>query len=152
VADYAANSWKYRWWLLDGWLALLYLCAFWSIAYLWRPTDHNRYLAMSDELAQDENDAEDYDMAALERGRRVPRADDDDDDAATLVGGGRRGPAVGDDHVVFEIGDEDGGASDVEEDDEHKRERVRRLSGDNRGAAPSERQGLINSDDHAKDD
>jgi hypothetical protein len=40
--DYAANSWKYRWWLLDGWLSLLYLAAFWSIAYLWRPTGSNR--------------------------------------------------------------------------------------------------------------
>ncbi|KAA1468007.1 hypothetical protein DENSPDRAFT_857022 [Dentipellis sp. KUC8613] len=40
--DYAAKTWKVRWWLLDGWLALLYFVAFAAIAYLWRPSDHNR--------------------------------------------------------------------------------------------------------------
>jgi hypothetical protein len=40
--DYAAKSWKTRWWLLDGWLALLYLVSFVSIAYLWRPSENNR--------------------------------------------------------------------------------------------------------------
>ncbi|KAI0052524.1 hypothetical protein FA95DRAFT_1580094 [Auriscalpium vulgare] len=39
--DYAANSWKARWWLLDGWLSLLYFFAFGAIAYLWRPSAHN---------------------------------------------------------------------------------------------------------------
>lgn len=60
VTDYAAKTWKVRWWrkslnhvhnkcmmlillpVLDGWLALLYLVAFTSIAYLWRPSEHNR--------------------------------------------------------------------------------------------------------------
>ncbi|KIJ66304.1 hypothetical protein HYDPIDRAFT_87001 [Hydnomerulius pinastri MD-312] len=40
--DYAAKSWRIRWWLLDGYLAILYFVAFWSIAYLWRPTENNR--------------------------------------------------------------------------------------------------------------
>lgn len=40
--DYAAKSWKIRWWLLDGWLALLYLVAFSAIAFLWRPSANNR--------------------------------------------------------------------------------------------------------------
>lgn len=40
--DFAANTWKVRWWLLDGWLALLYLITFTAIAYIWRPTGHNR--------------------------------------------------------------------------------------------------------------
>ncbi|KAF9535642.1 protein PTM1 [Crepidotus variabilis] len=39
--DYAANTWKTRWWLLDGWLALLYLTAFVLIIYLWRPSENN---------------------------------------------------------------------------------------------------------------
>ncbi|KAF8506739.1 lung seven transmembrane receptor-domain-containing protein [Russula emetica] len=39
--DYAANSWKARWWLLDGWLSLLYFVAFGYIAYLWRPSANN---------------------------------------------------------------------------------------------------------------
>ncbi|EIW87046.1 protein PTM1 [Coniophora puteana RWD-64-598 SS2] len=40
--DYAAKSWRTRWWLLDGYLAILYFVAFWAIAYLWRPTETNR--------------------------------------------------------------------------------------------------------------
>ncbi|KAI0267235.1 lung seven transmembrane receptor-domain-containing protein [Russula aff. rugulosa BPL654] len=39
--DYAANSWRVRWWLLDGWLSLLYFVAFGHIAYLWRPSANN---------------------------------------------------------------------------------------------------------------
>ena len=42
LIDYAAKSWRIRWWLLDGWLALLYLAGFVSIAWLWRPTANNR--------------------------------------------------------------------------------------------------------------
>ncbi|KAF8274128.1 protein PTM1 [Lactarius quietus] len=38
---YAAKSWKVRWWLLDGWLSLLYFFAFGIIAYLWRPSANN---------------------------------------------------------------------------------------------------------------
>jgi len=61
-------------------------------------------LAMSDEIAQDEEEAEDYDLESLTH--RTRQREDDDD--ATLVDGQRRGPeSVSGDHVVFEIGDED---------------------------------------------
>jgi len=98
--DYAAKSWKVQWWLLDGWLALLYLVSFVSIAYLWRPSENNRRLAMSDEIAQDEEDAEDYDLESLEHRHRGR-----DEDEVTLRGDDH-GP-VADDDVVFEIGDDD---------------------------------------------
>ncbi|KAF8203093.1 protein PTM1, partial [Pholiota molesta] len=42
VPDYSARTWRYRWWLLDGYLALLYLTGFVSIAFLWRPSENNR--------------------------------------------------------------------------------------------------------------
>ncbi|KAF9076025.1 lung seven transmembrane receptor-domain-containing protein [Rhodocollybia butyracea] len=117
--DYAAKSWKVQWWLLDGWLALLYLVCFVAIAYLWRPSENNRRyvhlllsgflsyllistLAMSEELAQDEADAEDYDLESFDRRGR----DRDDDDEVTLRGDEHNLP-VGEDSVVFEIGDED---------------------------------------------
>ncbi|KAF8898990.1 hypothetical protein BD779DRAFT_1666738 [Infundibulicybe gibba] len=90
---------------------------------------------MSDEIAQDEEDAEDYDLESLEH--RTQARDDDDD--ATLVGG-RRGPdSLADDRVVFEIGDEDG-ASDDDENIPKKRP-AERLSGENHHE--DERQGLI---------
>ena len=51
---FAYHSWKYRWFILDGALTLLYLIVFGLIAWSWRPTGHNMRLAMSDELATDE--------------------------------------------------------------------------------------------------
>ena len=81
------------------------------------PDYQPRYLTllMSDELAQDEEDAEDYDLDAIERRTEARRRDDDE---ATLVGG-RGAASVNDDAVVFEIGDED--AHDLSDDDDaHK--------------------------------
>ncbi|KAJ7751292.1 lung seven transmembrane receptor-domain-containing protein [Mycena maculata] len=143
--DYSANSWRVRWWLLDGWLALLYLVAFTAISYLWRPSANNRRLAMSDELAQDEEDAEDYDLESMGHRGRIP--DEDDDDAATLVGSRRGHDTVADDNVVFEIGDEDGASDDEEE----AKKRRRRLSGEQPHSAEDERRGLMN-DGERRDD
>jgi hypothetical protein len=135
--DYTAKTWRYRWWLLDGWLALLYLTGFVAIAFLWRPSENNRRLSMSDELAQDEADAEDYDLESMQH-RSQMRDDDEDDDAATLVGGrpGHNNPALNDE-IVFEIGDED-------DDDEEagKKRRANRLSGEN---VRGEREGLMST-------
>ena len=92
-------------------------------------------LAMSDEVAQDEEEAEDYDLEAIQS-RTQAREDDDEDDAATLVAG-RRGHnhsnSLSDDQVVFEIGDED--------DDEDAKKR--RLSGENSEGSQGEREGLM---------
>ncbi|KAH8099260.1 lung seven transmembrane receptor-domain-containing protein [Cristinia sonorae] len=118
--DYGARSWKIQWWLLDGWLTLLYLIDFTAISYLWRPSPNNRRLAMFDEIAQDEEDAEDYDMEALER-RTEARGMGMDDDAITLVD---RGPgAVHSDEVVFEIGDDGHDGSDDEDSVSAKKRR-----------------------------
>lgn len=100
-------------------------------------------LAMSDEIAQDEEDAEDYDLESM--GPRDRVRDDDDDDNATLVGG-RRG--IANDHVVFEIGDEDAGSDD--EDEAPKKRQGERLSGDNHGGRPEERQGLMSEDTQSR--
>ncbi|KAK0466467.1 lung seven transmembrane receptor-domain-containing protein [Desarmillaria tabescens] len=139
--DYAAKSWKVRWWLLDGWLALLYLAAFVTIAYLWRPSENNRryvsffaYESMSDEIAQDEEDAEDYDLEALESRTRAR-----EDDEATLVGGTRAVGGVTEDSVVFEIGDEEGASDD---EDSPTKKRAGRRSTDSHGRE-DERRGLM---------
>ncbi|CAK9779553.1 hypothetical protein CC85DRAFT_288042 [Cutaneotrichosporon oleaginosum] len=60
--DYAPRNWRWRWILLDASLSLIYLSAFVAIAWLWRPTENNVRFAMSQELAQDEEDAEDYEL------------------------------------------------------------------------------------------
>ena len=93
---------------------------------------------MSDEIAQDEEDAEDYDMEALEHRTRA-REDDDDDDAATLVGERRGGPAaLAEDNVVFEIGDEDDDDAETP-----KKRKTERLSGEDH---EDERRGLIGAE------
>lgn len=135
--DFEAKQWKVRWWLLDGWLALLYLVAFGAISFLWRPSDNNRRLAMSDEIAQDENEAEDYDLESLNHRQRL--RDDDDDDQATLVGTRNGGPhSMAEDRVVFEIGDED-----EDDEDSAKKKHVARLSGENTRLS-GEQEGLMN--------
>ncbi|KZO95957.1 hypothetical protein CALVIDRAFT_515235 [Calocera viscosa TUFC12733] len=135
--DYASNSWSTRWLLLDGWLALLYLAVFCLISFIWRPTDNNRYLlslANVDEIAQD---ADDYDLDAMERAGHVKGGDSTED----LQHPGS--PGVGQD-VVFEIGDED---------DEEERTGVPRTGGaprvrtevDEHAAGGEETEGLIGS-------
>lgn len=87
---------------------------------------------MFDELAQDPADAEDYDLEALER-REGEHGFKEDDDAATLVGRG-----VGEDAVVFEIGDVD---ADDEDAVTPKKRRGERHDG-----AEHEIQGLMRDD------
>jgi len=75
-------------------------------------------LLMSEELAQDDEDAEDYDLDTMERqtDSTLRRRDDDE---ATLVGGRGGAASMNEDSVVFEIGDED--AHDLSDDDDaHK--------------------------------
>jgi len=98
---------------------------------------------MSDEIAQDENDAEDYDLESLNHRQRLR---DDDDDDVTLVGT-RNGHAqsLAEDQVVFEIGDED-----EDDEDPSKKRRPERLSGEN-AHHPGEREGLM-SEGRNRDD
>jgi hypothetical protein len=49
--DFAPSHWQTRWFILDGWLNLVYLTDVAFIAYLWRPTPNNRRFAMSDEVS-----------------------------------------------------------------------------------------------------
>ena len=48
--DFVPNHWQTRWFLLDGWLNIVYLVDIAYVAYLWRPTANNRRFAMSDEV------------------------------------------------------------------------------------------------------
>ncbi|KAG9255197.1 transmembrane receptor, eukaryota [Emericellopsis atlantica] len=53
--DFVPFHWKTRWFVLDGWLNLVYFADIAWIAYIWRPTANNRRFAMSDEIAQDDD-------------------------------------------------------------------------------------------------
>lgn len=49
--DFVPDHWQTRWFVLDGWLNVVYLFDLCFIAYLWRPTANNRRFAMSDEVS-----------------------------------------------------------------------------------------------------
>lgn len=48
--DFTPEHWRSRWFMLDGWLSIVYLVDVAFIAYLWRPTANNRRFAMSEEV------------------------------------------------------------------------------------------------------
>ncbi|TPX54384.1 hypothetical protein CcCBS67573_g09584 [Chytriomyces confervae] len=50
--------WQYRWLLLDGWLNILYLVIYLSIALLWRPTENNQRYGLEQLAGDDYEDDE----------------------------------------------------------------------------------------------
>lgn len=84
--DFVPFHWKSRWFILDGWLNLVYFADVAWIAYVWRPTANNRRFAMSDEIAQDENG--EFEFADI-------GAPDDSDDEEANVGAKPRGTSTG---------------------------------------------------------
>lgn len=103
--DWAARNWKWRWFILDGMLNLVYFVVFMTIIVLWRPTDNNaRYGLM--QLSQDEEEAMDLDT-------QLHEDDDDDDDNDERLPHYSRKPQTGQGGAVFDVGhvseDEDDG-------------------------------------------
>ncbi|KAI7861515.1 lung seven transmembrane receptor-domain-containing protein [Spinellus fusiger] len=54
--DWAARNWERRWFMLDGWLNILYFVVFLVIIILWRPTSSNSRYGL-EQLSQDEEEA-----------------------------------------------------------------------------------------------
>lgn len=63
--EFITRHWQSRWFMLDGWLNVVYFADFCMIAFIWRPTANNRRFAMSSQLAQDENEAEEFEIGSL---------------------------------------------------------------------------------------
>ncbi|GAP89370.1 putative integral membrane protein [Rosellinia necatrix] len=76
--DYVPFHWKSRWFILDGWLNIVYFADVAWVAYVWRPTANNRRFAMSDEIAQDEDGGFEF--------ADVGAPDDSDDDEESHIG------------------------------------------------------------------
>jgi hypothetical protein len=55
--EWIANQWKWRWFLLEGLLNILYFVVFVSIAYLWRPTTNNSRYGLEQLPEEDYEDA-----------------------------------------------------------------------------------------------
>jgi hypothetical protein len=76
--DYVPFHWKTRWFVLDGWLNIVYFADVAFIAYVWRPTANNRRFAMSDEIAQEDDGT--FEIANLDIGN----PDESDDEEARV--------------------------------------------------------------------
>jgi hypothetical protein len=51
--DFVPEHWKTRWFILDGWLNIVYFADVAFICYMWLPTANNRRFAMSDEVSKE---------------------------------------------------------------------------------------------------
>lgn len=111
--SFGPSTWQTRWILLDGWLGVLYLIVFASIAWLWRPTGENRRLALSDELPQDEEEADRgerarmYDVAGMTTGEEDEDDDADGEGKDSIPLRSARSGGVGHDSLVFDVGSDD---------------------------------------------
>ncbi|KAG5928177.1 hypothetical protein E4U53_002731, partial [Claviceps sorghi] len=74
--DFVPSHWKTRWFILDGWLNIVYFADVAFVAHVWRPTANNRRFAMSDEIAQDDDG--NFEIGDI----GVPDDWDDDDEQA----------------------------------------------------------------------
>jgi len=145
--DFAPTHWKTRWFVLDGWLNLVYLADICAVAYLWRPTENNRRFAMSDELAQDDDGG--FEIASI-GGSALDEDSEDEDEAVKAKrdkdlergeGGdlGRAGESsfgtgasssqppqrhrASVDEPIFEVGDDDGAWTSPEVSDDEDEDR-----------------------------
>ncbi|ORX61386.1 hypothetical protein DM01DRAFT_1331990 [Hesseltinella vesiculosa] len=98
-ADWGARNWKWRWFMLDGMLNILYLVVFVVIIILWRPTENNARYGL-EQISQDEEEALDLEQR-LRRANANKNGDDDDDDTGLFE--------LGDD-----LSDDDHGAEHVQ--------------------------------------
>ncbi|CAO1633579.1 unnamed protein product [Parajaminaea phylloscopi] len=79
--NFPSQTWRWRWFLLDGWTATLYLVVFCAIAWTWRPTGSNLRLSMSDEVATTIGEGdEDIEMGGEFAGGPAHPDDSDSDD------------------------------------------------------------------------
>ncbi|ODA80488.1 hypothetical protein RJ55_03446 [Drechmeria coniospora] len=135
--DFVPFHWKTRWFVLDGWLNIVYFADVTFIAYLWRPTANNSRFAMSDEIAQ--NDDGTFEIGDI----GVPDDFDDEDEEAhpgkhqannpPITGGGpapaaqprSQGHTIRQDSLegetIFAVGDDGDKFSDDGSDEEDKK-------------------------------
>ncbi|EED22106.1 integral membrane protein (Ptm1), putative [Talaromyces stipitatus ATCC 10500] len=142
AANFVPDHWKTRWFVLDGWLNLVYLFDIAFISYLWRPTANNRRFAMSDELAQDDDGFEIRSLAnSLDEEGAMPLNDEYEryspERELSPVPPKPVQPAPQqreslDGETIFAVGEEDGDKfSDDDDDDDFRKssEETRKLTG-----------------------
>lgn len=141
--DFVPDHWQTRWFILDGWLNLVYFADVAFICFMWLPTANNRRFAMSDELAQDDeggfeiadygaddsgDEEEGHGGERTQRGQEGPRYDPAPKVAApnpnpTAAAGSTSAPREIpreslDGETIFAVGEDGDKWSDDEEDDD----------------------------------
>ncbi|KAF9213199.1 hypothetical protein BGZ59_005721 [Podila verticillata] len=107
--NWPATHWRIRWFLLDGWLNILYLIVFTAIVILWRPTENNKRYGI------DQLETEDYDEQDEHADHNNARAAESMGLTGMKLRPQRRDYEMEDDEVaMFDIGEED---EDEDEDD-----------------------------------
>ncbi|OZJ03450.1 hypothetical protein BZG36_02730 [Bifiguratus adelaidae] len=111
ASEWPARNWQYRWFMLDGWLNVLYFIVFITIAILWRPTDNNKRYGL-EQLASNEEEAIDLENQL----QAAENAGYDGLKIRTPNGDGEGRVALDEDAAIFELGDE---ISDEDDDRGH---------------------------------
>lgn len=78
VKDFMITYWQYKWVIYDGWPNIVFCIAFILIMILWRPSNDNMRYAMSTQLSQTENDAEEFEIGSLNGSDEEPEDDVDE--------------------------------------------------------------------------
>ncbi|KAF9328962.1 hypothetical protein BG006_007923 [Podila minutissima] len=120
--DWPASHWRIRWFLLDGWLNILYLIVFTAIVILWRPTENNKRYGI------DQLETEDYDENDEHADHNNARAAESMGLTGMKLRPQRRDYEIEDDEVArFDIGEED----EDEDDDNQLQNNDDDIYGDN---------------------
>ncbi|KAG0301212.1 hypothetical protein BGZ97_002872, partial [Linnemannia gamsii] len=131
--DWPARHWRIKWFLLDGWLNILYLIVFTVIVILWRPTENNKRYGI------EQLETEDFDEADEHADHNNARAAESMGLTGMKLRPQRRDYELDDDEAaMFDIGEEE---EDEEEDDDRddddvesgRRPGVERLNSSNGG-------------------
>ena len=140
--DYVPFHWKTRWFVLDGWLNIVYFVDVAFVAYVWRPTANKRRFAMSDEIAQDDDgtfeigdigvpdDSEDEEESVGKHGAGAGAAPQEQGYAQAA--GSSSAPQQGrtreslDGETIFAVGDDGDKFTDDESDEEENAKLVRK--------------------------
>ncbi|KAG0268850.1 hypothetical protein BGZ95_002289 [Linnemannia exigua] len=137
-ANWPASHWRIKWFLLDGWLNILYLVVFTVIVILWRPTENNKRYGI------EQLETEDFDEVDEHADHNNARAAESMGLTGMKLRPQRRDYELDDDEAaMFDIGDEE---DDEEEEDDRddddiesgRRPGVQRLNSSN-GGGPSAR-------------
>ncbi|KAG0288371.1 hypothetical protein BGZ96_007845 [Linnemannia gamsii] len=114
--DWPAKHWRIKWFLLDGWLNILYLIVFTVIVILWRPTENNKRYGI------EQLETEDFDETDEHADHNNARAAESMGLTGMKLRPQRRDYELDDDEAaMFDIGEEE---EDEEEDEDRDDEDI----------------------------